>query len=85
MASSINTDVNIYDLRYGGKMAVAGKKTYHPYIAIYVELHILLFLCGHHYPGRVAYLFLSKKTQTVLDPWSSLTSYSGRRAYYGIE
>ena len=25
-----------------------------------------------------------KRTWTVLAPWSSLTSYSGRRAYYGI-
>ena len=32
MATSINTDLNIYDLRHGGKMAVAGKKTYHPCI-----------------------------------------------------
>ena len=45
----INTDLNVYDLSNGGKKAIAGKKTYHPYIGdIRVELYILLILCGHH-------------------------------------
>ena len=37
-------------------------------LAIYVELYILLILCGLHYPGRAAHLFLSKRTRTVLVP-----------------
>ena len=51
-------------------------------LAIYVELHFYFFLCALLRPGWTTYLFLHKRIRTVLSPWSSLTSYSGRFIIY---
>ena len=54
-------------------------------LAIYVELYILLFLCDLHYPGRAAYLFLSKRTRIVLAPEQFNVVLRTGMIHYGIE
>ena len=60
MAIAIDTNTNIYDLSYGGKMAIAGKKPTILILATYVELYILLFLWVPLWPGRVHTCFYSE-------------------------
>ena len=73
-----DTNLNIIWPRYGGKKVIASKKTHHPYID-----HIRWAVCSIvsmrpplSRAGRIP-VFV-KRTRTVLAPWCSLTSYSGR-------